>query len=1318
MPGQIDINQIFSDNAFSGIDELNAKLNKSVENLKLIVEEGEKVGVAFQNVKTNKDLVKATEQQRKNTEQLTAEQKEAAKTVKQLETAKAKLAQADSKEAQELVRVKVEQQKKNKETRDAIKLEQAEKDVVNMQVKSIADLRKKVAALNKVRDNANLQTKEGRKQYNRLTKEIAKTEKQVKKFDAQVGKSQRNVGNYASAFKNMGRMLAGGLGVAALVRSFKNAAQTVIQFSAANSDLAAILGKTKKEITDLTDDAMKYGKATAFTASQVTELQTELAKLGFTQEQIQDSTKAVIDFSIATGAGTAEAAQVAGAALRAFGLEASEMERVVSVLGVATTKSALSFSDFQTALSTVAPVAASFGFSIEDTTALLGKLKDAGFDASSAATATRNILLNLADSNGKLAKSLGGSVTNFDELIPALADLRDGGIDLNEALALTDKRSVAAFSTFLQSAEGAKELRDSITGVNDQLGQMVDTKMDNLQGDIKLLGSAWDGFILGIENGQGALATFTRNAIQFITEVVNGLELLTQSEEEKAENAAERAADRAKASAESAMTEIKVVADKLNLSGAYDSEAEAMQSAFELYSESQKNLIADLEKQKKEIENTKVNIFNRKEVEEKLERINDRLKEAKNELSFTAVEIQKAVEQMGKAPEGAEKFTEQQIKDFLEAQRIGIVKGTEVLRALTEKEYEKIAEARRQKYHEMQEDALKHDELLLKSMREGQAKQLESLRINYEKIKLELEKAGVDTTEITKQYEEQRAKVIASGVENEATITAQRYKDRAEKQIAALTEEYKREEISAEQYQERKKVILQRASEEELAAQIATQQATINDTENFNNLSEAEQEKHYQMLNTLLNQQADNELQQEQERQDAIAQAREDAYKLQTEQITANQQEQVMAVIDALKNKEISEKEYYERLKEIDEQAQQAQLDAYIANLEDILANEELTAEERIKIENKVRDAKIQASQEAMEQQKADAQAVVDAALNQLGEVASVASGIGSAVNEVYDAQLDHVEASYDKKLELAEGDAYKTMTLEREKAKEVATIQRKQAIIDRSTSLFSIAINTAQSISKVAAEAGLAAPILIPFYTALGIAQAAAVLAEPLPTIPAFATGTQDAPGGLAVVGEKGQEIVTNKRGDKAFLSPDKPTLVNLEKHDKVYTSEETKKILEDKEIRNKAFTSEDKETRNKAFTSEDKEIRNKAFTSEDKEIRNKAFTSEEAEKNNKFILTSLEEYAKIFTAKETEELLSENPVKMSNFVNNINRSIMYNTGGGNSASFSADFGETNKLLGKAITAIKRIPATQVNGNINWERIERSNGYIKKYFG
>ena len=316
----------------------------------------------------------------------------------------------------------------------------------------------------------------------------------------------------------VGSMVKGMVGAQAVISGFqkliglfKSGAQSIVDFEAANSKLAAILGTTSKNIKDLTTDAQRLGAATKYTASQATALQIELAKLGFSKNEILQSTEGILKFAQATGAELPEAAALAGAALRMFNADTSETERYVSAMAVATTKSALSFSYLQTAMPIVGPVAKAFNFQIEDTLALLGKLADSGFDASMAATALRNIFLNLADSNGLLAKSLGGAVKTLPELVNGLKKLKEQGVDLNTTLELTDKRSVAQFNTLLTNIDALIPLREQITGVEEELRNMANTMGDNVQGAILGLSSAWEAFMLSFKKSTGP----AKNVIDF-----------------------------------------------------------------------------------------------------------------------------------------------------------------------------------------------------------------------------------------------------------------------------------------------------------------------------------------------------------------------------------------------------------------------------------------------------------------------------------------------------------------------------------------------------------------------------------------------------------------------------------------------------------------------------------------------------------------------------------------------------------------------------------------------------------------------------------
>jgi TP901 family phage tail tape measure protein len=467
---------------------------------------------------------KAQESMNKIANQKAILDKEELKLQKQLAAEKERVRLASTKEAKELQQLRAEKSKINKATRDEIKQAERAKNAYSKLSDETRDLKnesKRLGAEMLALESANKKnTKEYKdlsRQYTDVTSKAQRYDAQLKKLDKSVGDNFRNVGNYANATRKLTSALSS-LGIAVGVGAiFRNVGGIIANYNQAVTDLGAISGKTAEELEPLNEQARELGATTQFSASEVTGLQIELAKLGFTTQEIMDSTGGIANFAAATGVEIPRAAALAGSALRAFGLDATEIDRVVSTLGVATTKTALDFSKLENGLSTVAPVAASFGFSIEDTTALLGQLSNAGFDASSSATATRNILLNLADSGGALAQELGRPVKNAADLAAGLQELQARGVDLASALELTDKRSVAAFSTFIEGSGSLVSLRDSITDVNDELTDMAEKRLDSVQGAIKLLASAWEGFVLNLNEAIGASDAF-QTTIRFVAD--------------------------------------------------------------------------------------------------------------------------------------------------------------------------------------------------------------------------------------------------------------------------------------------------------------------------------------------------------------------------------------------------------------------------------------------------------------------------------------------------------------------------------------------------------------------------------------------------------------------------------------------------------------------------------------------------------------------------------------------------------------------------------------------------------------------------------
>ena len=302
-----------------------------------------------------------------------------------------------------------------------------------------------------------------------------------------------------------------------LKRGLTDAIQTNMEFEQANANLAAILGKTNDEISALTINAKQLGATTVWTAGQITELQTTLARRGIGQSDILNMTEGISQLATATGIDLARAAEIAGSAMQSFGLDSKQMGDIAATLGVSTTKSALTMEKLQTSLAYVAPAAKAAGFNMQETIAMLGVLADSGLPATTAGVAVRNILIDISKSSSKLATAIGHPVRNLDELTDALEDLkRRGGNGLEFVSSLVEKRVVPGFTTLMNNTAKMRDLRNSITDVKDELQEMADKQINTLKGSTILLKSAWDGLMLSFSNSTGTIKSVTDNLTKLL----------------------------------------------------------------------------------------------------------------------------------------------------------------------------------------------------------------------------------------------------------------------------------------------------------------------------------------------------------------------------------------------------------------------------------------------------------------------------------------------------------------------------------------------------------------------------------------------------------------------------------------------------------------------------------------------------------------------------------------------------------------------------------------------------------------------------------
>ncbi|MCE8774373.1 coiled-coil domain-containing protein [Bacteroides caccae] len=399
----------------------------------------------------------------------------------------------------------------------------------------------------------------------------------------------------------------------------------------------------------------------------------------------------------------------------------------------------------------------------------------------------------------------------------------------------------------------------------------------------------------------------------------------------------------------------------------------------------------------------------------------------------------------------------------------------------------------------------------------GNSEEENKLRANYEEI-LKNELLAIDKKYLEKKDEEERKKIEASvkyqleEKQQEYATLAIAYSQNMQKEIDDELERYRQGEISKEQYEKNKAEITQKYALQEAQRAIDLLKEQIE----ISGLSDEEKFKI----------------------KEALAKAEIDL---------ANK------VRDAKKKARDEETE--------DEKKYWAELEASLQHLEYVSNNAvdglgTLFSGLMSLITKVVRDGKLEIE-------------------DLLASISAISEGLTSIMVGMYDQQMEKIEEQQEKNEEageeeierieeLAESGVISTEEAEaRKRAAEQATadknkelekqkadLEQKQAKWQKANSIIQTTIATSQAIMKALAEAGpFAGPILAAVIGAMGAAQVAIIASQP---IPKYAKGTDNHPGGLAIVGDGGrQEVIETDNG--AYITPSVPTLVDIPKRAKV---------------------------------------------------------------------------------------------------------------------------------------------------------------------
>lgn len=341
----------------------------------------------------------------------------------------------------------------------------------------------------------------------------------LKGFEKAMKKAQRSIGKFGASMKRTGANLTRnvtlpiiGLGAIA-VKTFATFEQSMLK-------VKAVSGATAEEFKTLQNSARELGATTMFTASQVADLQFELAKLGFDTDQIDKAQASILALSQATTFDLAESGKVVAATLNSFNLEASESARIADVFALASSNAAIDMEKLSVALPKVGAIAGALDQSVESLTAKMMTLADRGVEASKMGTSLRRIFLELSNKGITLEDALDAINTAIDpakksmELFGMVA--ANAGLILAQNTNETDKyekQLLKASGTAIKMANimdsgvsgSLRRLKSASEDVAIELGQMLIPLLNDMISLIKKGIAFWKGLDQDTRNTAVAL---------------------------------------------------------------------------------------------------------------------------------------------------------------------------------------------------------------------------------------------------------------------------------------------------------------------------------------------------------------------------------------------------------------------------------------------------------------------------------------------------------------------------------------------------------------------------------------------------------------------------------------------------------------------------------------------------------------------------------------------------------------------------------------------------------------------------------------------
>lgn len=354
--------------------------------------------------------------------------------------------------------------------------------------------------------------------------------------------AERKIAAWGQGIQSVGRDLLGLSAAAATPLAI--GAKTAADFESAMARVKALTNASGDEFSQLSGLAKKLGADTIFSATEAAQAMGNFAQAGFSVEEIMAATGPTLDLAATAQIGIADAASIATKVMRGMGIAATDLGGVVDVMAKAATTANTDITMLGDAFKFVGPIAKTAGISLEEITAAIQLLSNAGIQGEMAGTTLRGMILSLTsptEKGSKVLDSLGvriqDSEGNFVGLTNVIAQFQKalGGMGNAQKLDVLgqifgDRQAVGMVELL---AQGSERLADATAKLGDSAGtaaRVAGVQMDTLRGDTDVLMSSLEGVAIEIGTAltpllrgwAGSLAT-AANAVAAVAQNNQGL---------------------------------------------------------------------------------------------------------------------------------------------------------------------------------------------------------------------------------------------------------------------------------------------------------------------------------------------------------------------------------------------------------------------------------------------------------------------------------------------------------------------------------------------------------------------------------------------------------------------------------------------------------------------------------------------------------------------------------------------------------------------------------------------------------------------------